>query len=218
MLAGQIAYAPKRPDGNATGAHFPSGPTGILAVDLLEERRLTENEANRRQNAPLRMQTTAMRVMELPETRRPAARAAAFTLPEVVVSVFIIMLVFGAIITCYIQSAYRAEWSGFSLAAQAAAVQQLEAAKSAVWDPLQTPVMDQIQQLPTVTSTLLALPVTGATNVVYVTNYVTVMLFYYGPGSAYSNYMVTVNTVWPFRWANQTVYFTNTLADYFAPE
>jgi type II secretory pathway pseudopilin PulG len=159
-----------------------------------------------------------MRVMELPETRQPAARAAAFTLPEVVVSVFIIMLVFGAIITCYIQSAYRAEWSGFSLAAQSAAVQQLEAAKSAVWDPLQTPVMDQISQLPTVTTTVLSLPATGTNNLVYVTNYVTVALFYYGPGSAYSNYMVTVNTVWPFRWANQTVYFTNTLADYFAPE
>jgi hypothetical protein len=34
----------------------------------------------------------------------------------------------------------------------------------------------------------------------------------------YSNYFVQVNTVWPFRWKNQTVYFTNTIADYYAPE
>jgi len=156
-----------------------------------------------------------MRVMELPGTRWPAARTSAFTLPEVVIAVGIIMLVFGAIITSYIQSAYRAEWAGYSLAAQAAAIQQLEAAKSAVWDPLQTPVMDQISQLPSVTSTLLALPVTG-TNTVYVTNYITVTLL--TNNSVYSNYMVTVNTVWPFRWKTQTVYFTNTIADYYAPE
>jgi type II secretory pathway pseudopilin PulG len=159
-----------------------------------------------------------MRVMELPGTRWPAARTSAFTLPEVVIAVGIIMLVFGAIITSYIQSAYRAEWAGYSLAAQAAAIQQLEAAKSAVWDPLQTPVMDQISQLPLVTSTLLALPVSG-TNMVYVTNYTTVALLQYQVnGVSYSNYFVTVNTVWPFRWKTQTVYFTNTIADYYAPE
>jgi prepilin-type N-terminal cleavage/methylation domain-containing protein len=158
-----------------------------------------------------------MRVMELPGIRGSKAPTAAFTLPEVMVALVILVLVFSAIITAYIQSSYRAEWSGMSLAAQAAAIQQLEAAKSAVWDTLQTPVMNQIIQLPTVTSVLLDLPVTG-TNVVYATNYTTITPINYGAASAYSVYFVQVNTAWPFRWKNQTVYFTNTVADYFAPE
>ena len=155
-----------------------------------------------------------MRVMDLPGTCGSKARTAAFTLAEVVICVGIMMLVFAAIITAYVQTSYRAEWAGYSLAAQAAAVQQLESAKAAVWDPLQTPVMDQISQLPLVTSVLLDLPVSG-TNTLYATNYITVTLMQNG---VYSNYFVQVNTVWPFRWKNQTVYFTNTIADYYAPE
>jgi type II secretory pathway pseudopilin PulG len=152
--------------------------------------------------------------MDLPGTCGSKARTAAFTLAEVVICVGIMMLVFAAIITAYVQTSYRAEWTGYSLAAQAAAVQQLESAKAAVWDPLQTPVMDQISQLPLVTSVLLDLPVSG-TNTLYATNYITVTLMQNG---VYSNYFVQVNTVWPFRWKNQTVYFTNTIADYYAPE
>ena len=155
-----------------------------------------------------------MRVMELPGPRRRAARIAAFTLAEVVICVAIMMLVFGAIITAYIQTSYRAEWTGFSLAAQAAGVQQLESVRSAVWDPLQVPVKDEIQLVPSVTSVLLDLPVTG-TNTVYATNYMTISLLQNG---IYSNYFVKVDTVWPFRWANKVVYFTNTIADYYAPD
>ena len=143
------------------------------------------------------------------------ARAAAFTLAEVVICVGIMMFVFAAIITSYIQTSYRAEWSGFSLAAQSSAIQQLEAAKSAVWDPLQTPVMDQISQLPRVTTTLLDLPVV-TTNIIYATNYTTVATVTTSAG--YSLYFVKVDTAWPFRWKNQVTYFTNTVADYFAPD
>lgn len=155
-----------------------------------------------------------MRVLELPETRSPQASISGFTLAEVVVCVFIMMILFAGIITAYIQGAFRAEWSGYSLAAQAAAIQQLEAAKTAVWDPLQTPIKDEISQLPNVTSQPLDLPVSG-TNTVYVTNYTTVTLL---TNSIYSNYMVKVATVWPFRWRNQTAYYTNTVACYYAPE
>ena len=142
------------------------------------------------------------------------APCAAFTLAEVMVSVFILMLVFGAIIAGYIETSYRAEWSGYSLAAQAAGIQQLEAAKAAVWDTLDTPVKDEIKQLPLVTSLLLDLPVTG-TNYVYATNYTTITLVNNG---IYSNYMVKVDTVWPFRWGKQNLYFTNTVANYYAPD
>jgi type II secretory pathway pseudopilin PulG len=159
-----------------------------------------------------------MRLMTLPATHGPKARTSGFTLPEVVISVGIIMVVFGAIITAYIQGSYRAAWTGYSLAAQAAGVEQLEAAKAAVWDPLQTPVMDQICGLTNSTSVVLALPLTG-TNVVYATNYTTVTLLLMTNGTCVSsNYLVQVNTRWPFRWKNQTVYFTNIVADYYAPE
>ena len=156
-----------------------------------------------------------MRVMDLPGTCGLKARAAAFTLAEVVICVGIMMFVFAAIITSYIQTSYRAEWSGFSLAAQSSAIQQLEAAKSAVWDPLQTPVMDQISQLPRVTTTLLDLPVV-TTNIIYATNYTTVTMVTTSGG--YNIYFVKVDTAWPFRWKNQVTYFTNTVADYFAPD
>ena len=159
-----------------------------------------------------------MRLKALPGVGGPQARTVGFTLIEVVISVFIIMLLFSAIITSYIQGSYRAEWAGLSLAAQSAAVQQLEAAKCAVWDPSQSPVKDEIRQLPLVTSVLLDLPISG-TNAVYATNYttITLMLITSG-GNVYSNYMVRVDTAWPFRWNNRAVTFTNTIVDYFAPD
>ena len=156
-----------------------------------------------------------MRVMEIPGTRWPAARTAAFTLPEVVICVAIMMLVFAAIITAYLQTSYRAEWTGYSLAAQAAAVQQLESARCAVWDPLQNPVQDEIKQLPPVTTVLLDLPVTGS-NTVYATNYTTATLIVHD--GVYSNYLIQVNTVWPFRWRNTLVYYTTTIKGYCAPD
>ncbi len=159
-----------------------------------------------------------MRVMDSPGTCGAKERTAAFTLAEVVMSTFIIMLLFGAIIVAYIETSYRAEWSGLSLAAQSAAVQQLESAKAAVWDPQQTPVQDEISKLPLVNSTLLDIPVSG-TNTLYATNTTTVTLISMTNGTyVYSNYFVTVNTVWPFHWRTRTVYYTNTIADYYAPD
>jgi general stress protein CsbA len=157
-----------------------------------------------------------MRVLDLPGTRSLKARTAAFTLAEVVVCVFIMMLLFAGIITGYIQTSYRAEWSGYSLAAQALAAQQLEHAKAAVWDTQQTPVNDEIRYMATnpPIRALLDLPVSG-TNYVYATIYTTPTLIVNG---VYSNYMVKVDAVWPFRWKNQVVTFTNTVACYYAPD
>src|ERR1017187_5603506 len=161
---------------------------------------------------------TVMRVMDLPGSYGAKGRTAAFTLAEVVMSTFIIMLVSAAIIGGYIQTSYRAEWAGLSLAAQSAAVQQLESAKCAVWDPQQTPVQDEIKTLPLTSSTLLDLPVNG-TNTLYATNTTTVTLITNTIGTyVYSNYFVQVNTVWRFRWRGKTSYYTNTIADYYAPD
>jgi prepilin-type N-terminal cleavage/methylation domain-containing protein len=57
-----------------------------------------------------------------------------FTLVEVVIALGIVTLLFSGILTAYIQSGRQAEWAGYSLAAQAIGVQQIEQARSAVWD------------------------------------------------------------------------------------
>jgi len=199
-----------------TGSALRSAST--LAVDLLERRACSHKLNEQADEGASSDVQTAMRVMDLPGTRVSKGPTTAFTLLEVVVSTFVIMLVFGAIVGGYIQTSYRAEWTGLSLAAQAAAVQQLEAAKCAVWDTQQSPVQDEISKLPGVTSTLLDLPVSG-TNTVYATNTTTVSLIVITNGSyVYSNYFVQVTTVWPFRWKNQITNFTNTIADYYAPD
>ncbi len=147
-------------------------------------------------------------------------KQSAFTLVEVVMSVFIMMLVFSGIITAYIQGAYRAEWSGYSLAAQSSACQQLERAKCAVWDTQQSPAMDQIGLLKTnnsVYTNTLDIPISG-TNVVYVINYSTITTINVATNPLVQVYLVKVDAVWPFRWKNKVTYYTNTVADYFAPD
>ena len=56
----------------------------------------------------------------------------------------------------------------------------------------------------------------SGTNVVYATDDTTITLLTNNP--PYSNYMVMVKTVWPFRWSNKVVYFTNTIAEDHAPD
>jgi len=145
-------------------------------------------------------------------------RLAGFTLAEVVISIAIVAIVFGAVITSYIQNALRTEWSGYSLAAQAQAVQSLEQAKAAVWDVQPTPVMNQITNIPTVIPAVLDLPTSG-TNFVYVTNYVTITnVSITSIAPVVSVYMVKVDTVWPFTWNGVSKLYTNTIACYYAPE
>src|SRR5215470_8330511 len=104
------------------------------------------------------------------ENRAAVSRnVAAFTLAEVVMCLAIVALVFGGIITSYVQGAYRAEWAGYNLAAQALAMQQIEQAKSAVWDGSH----NEFTNLVLMSWAILDLPRNG-TNKVYATNYVTV--------------------------------------------
>jgi hypothetical protein len=156
-----------------------------------------------------------MRTANLPDHRPSKTLASAFTLAEVVMAIFVVALVFGGMITAYIQSAYRCEWSGYALAAQSLAIQQIEQAKAAVWDTSVRPARNEITNLNTITPATLDLPVSG-TNIIWATNFTTISTYVIA-GSA-SVYMVKVDTVWPFTWRNGKRYFTNTVADYFAPE
>ncbi len=141
----------------------------------------------------------------------------AFTLVEVLISLALALLIFVGILYTYTQGIYQAQWSGFSLAAQSLAIQQIEQARSAKWDILDTPVVDELTNLPRVSAAVLNLPVAG-TNVVWATNYTTVSLVAIATNPVVNVHMVKVDTVWPFIWKGTTRYFTNTVANYYAPD
>jgi type II secretory pathway pseudopilin PulG len=138
-------------------------------------------------------------------------------LAEVLISLAIAGMLFAGLITAYIQSSYRAEWSGYSLAAQSLAVQQLEQARAATWDINTTPERNELTNVPAISSTILDLPVNG-TNVVWATNYTTITSIPITNTIGATIYMVRVDTSWPFIWAGKRHYYTNTVADFFAPD
>jgi type II secretory pathway pseudopilin PulG len=171
-----------------------------------------------------------MFAMDLPEDVRLKRQASAFTLAEVVISVAVVGLIFGGILTANVQSAKRAEWSGYSLAAQALAIQQLEQSRASVWD-------DAVNKNELTNLNLLAwtyntstrvgkgyswtnldLPISG-TNFIRATNFVTVSMLTNVTGvSGVKLQMVQVDTVWHFRFFGGFYLCTNTIVTYFAPD
>ncbi len=166
-------------------------------------------------------------------TNRSIRYRSAFTLAEVVTAIAIVAIVFGGMIVAYIQAAKRAQWSGYSLAAQALAIQQVEQARSAIWDPsnnknnvtnlvLMSMVLANPAGMYTMTGyswTNLDLPTSG-TNYVRATNYVTVSLIYNNNSSTppIQLQFLRVDTVWPFTWGSSSRYFTNSVCTYLAPD
>src|SRR5262245_8991436 len=100
----------------------------------------------------------------------------AFTLAEVVIATCLGMITIGASIYGYVLSAKRAEWSGYSLAAQSLAMQRLEQARAVRWDPMSYLTnSDELLQanFPVISTNILDIPITG-TNIVYATNTTTI--------------------------------------------
>jgi type II secretory pathway pseudopilin PulG len=141
----------------------------------------------------------------------------AFTLAEVCICLLIATIVFTSILLTYMQSSYRTEWSAYSLAAQALSLQQLEQARSAKWDVMSFPGVDELTNLPATTANVLDIPVVG-TNVTWATNFVTVSSVQIATNPIVSVHMVKVDTKWPFIRKGQKVWFTNTVASYYAPD
>lgn len=165
---------------------------------------------------------------------------AGFSLAEVVIAMAILTLVFAGIIRGNIQAAKRAQWSGYSLAATALSIQQLERCRSALWD---NGVYPAVNQLATLTNLInwqtytppangasyvvgrgyywadLDLPITG-TNWIRATNYVTVRMVNLNNSTnpPVKVQMVQVDTVWPFQYFKGLQYFTNTAATYVSPD
>jgi Tfp pilus assembly protein PilV len=63
---------------------------------------------------------------------------------EVVISLAIISLSLGAILTLYVQSAVRAEFSAYSLSAQMMALSGMEQCRAAKFDPRGSPATDNL--------------------------------------------------------------------------
>jgi Tfp pilus assembly protein PilV len=148
--------------------------------------------------------------MNLPKTYRRMG----FTLMEVVISVLIMGLAFGGIIVAYTQSASRAEWAGYSLAAQAQAVQLMEQVRAAAWDTMAIPEVDQTTNIPAVTAFTLDIPISG-TNAVWMTNYTSVSTIVLATNTPPTKVkMIRVDAAWP--WKGRI--FTNTLITYRAPD
>jgi prepilin-type N-terminal cleavage/methylation domain-containing protein len=142
-----------------------------------------------------------------------------FTLVEVAVALAVLALVMGSAILSYIQSCERAQWTGYALAAQGLAIQQLEQARAAALDPNGS-VCELTNLAPsgtTTTSATLDLPVPG-TNYIWATNYVGIKLVTNSLNPLVTVYMVRVDTAWPLARNGTVRYFTNTAACYYSED
>jgi len=135
----------------------------------------------------------------------------AFTLAEVAVAMAITAMSMAGVVAGYIFATRQAEWSAFSLAAQALATQRLEQTRAAQWEPRQP--LDELvaTNFPTVPTNRLDMPISG-TNIAYATNFTTITDLKAVVG--YPLKMIQVDCVWSFR---QRLY-TNTIATYRAPD
>ncbi len=136
----------------------------------------------------------------------------AFTLVEVVMAAALGALTISAGLYGYVLSAKRAEWAGYSLAANSLAMQRLEQVRSAKWDPWSsTGVVDQViaTSFPMETNAL-DIPMLG-TNIVWATNFTTITTVSATPPLK----MIRVDCVWNFMKKRN---FTNTVVSYRAPD
>lgn len=141
--------------------------------------------------------------------KRP--RSGGFTLAEVTVAAAIAAMTVAGIIYGYTQSTKRAEWSGYSLAAQALAVQRMEQTRACRWDP--DAGVDQLVSANFPAQTLvLDVPVIG-TNAAYATNVTTITSIATNPPLLR---MIRVDCTWKFPTTGRV--FTNTVATYRSPD
>jgi len=141
----------------------------------------------------------------------------------------VIGMVYGLIIQGYMQAGLRAQWSGYSLAAQSLATQQIEQARAGMWDPV---IGNEVTNLSMssrsynstnqtwtgYTTAYLDIPY-ASTNYTVATNYISVQLIYLdSPANMIPVQIIRVDTVWPFSYRAGNLYFTNTSATLLAPD
>ncbi len=155
---------------------------------------------------------------------------------EVLIAFVIVAVSFGTIVGGYVSGATKAEWSGFSLAAQTLSQQTLEQTRSAAWDAktgkIEILSMNLINKVTNATAgggwtmtgyTTNILDVPWHTNNYSVaTNFITISQVFVN-GVTNPNIqlqMVRVDTVWPFagwgKFSKRT--YTNTVGTLLAPD
>jgi prepilin-type N-terminal cleavage/methylation domain-containing protein len=140
----------------------------------------------------------------------------AFTLVEVTVALAISALLFAGVVLGFVQSAQRAEWSAYNLAAHSLAMQGVEQARAATWDPAAPTPIDNCRpaNFPPVGTNMLDVPVAG-TNITYATNTWTITTISTNP---YPLKMIRVDCTWTFiKSGVRSAVFTNTVATLRAP-
>jgi prepilin-type N-terminal cleavage/methylation domain-containing protein len=139
----------------------------------------------------------------------PNRSCKAFTLIELVIATAIAAMVIGGSVYGYIISSKRAEWSAYSLAAHSMAMQRIEQARAAKWDPSGFPPVDNLTNGPPVVD-VLDIPISG-TNIAYATSVTTIATISVDPPLK----KIRVETVWPFVGRGA---FTNTIVTYRAAD
>lgn len=131
-----------------------------------------------------------------------------FTLTEVTIAIAISALVFAGVIYGYVATADHAEWSAYSLAAHSLAIQGVEQARAAQWDPQAWPKIDELGVTNYTQVWALDVPVSGG-NPVLATNYVSVTSVSTVPPLR----QIRADCVWvlPSRGATTRGPFTNTV-------
>jgi prepilin-type N-terminal cleavage/methylation domain-containing protein len=146
-------------------------------------------------------------------TFRIAVRAtkpvAGFTLAEVVMAMAILSIVLQGVIYGYMHSSSRAEWNGYSLAAQSLASQGVEQARAAQWLPQMWPTVDELPPTNYTQVDTLDLPQSGQP--VYATNYISVSTVSLNPPLR----QIQASCVW--RFASRGL-FTNSITTLRAPD
>ena len=151
-----------------------------------------------------------------------------FTFVEMMISFFIVALVFGGILKAYYQTGTRIQWTGYSLAAGSQAAEVIEQLKAATWDPSQAGnPPNQLTNMNlfaasynTTTKTYTGYSV-GALDIPYTTtatnaatNYITVQMINIGGNSNVVCQSIRVDTVWSFG----KKLCTNTVCTIVAPD
>jgi hypothetical protein len=106
-------------------------------------------------------------------TRAARKQNLGFTLAEVVISMGLAGLTFTGVIYGYALTSDQAEWSSCSLAAHSLAVQGIEQAKAAKWDPQAWPGIDELGVTNYSQVSALDVPVNKG-NIMYATNFISI--------------------------------------------
>jgi prepilin-type N-terminal cleavage/methylation domain-containing protein len=131
----------------------------------------------------------------------------AFTLLEVVISLAILGISLGGILTLYVRSAQRADWSGYSVSAQMMALSGLEQCRAAKYDPHGSPPTDMLVSTNFLSRVDVLDPGTANAITSYGTNTTTILTISTNPALK----LVRVNCTWTYPGRGV---FTNSVLTY----